>query len=450
MVTKTIKSHPSFTLAWLDEALNELSSYPTDPILTDFMKRYGLSTQGGKNHMLNAIRREILYGKTLHFSDLVAYIDELHLWGRQYVILYKLKNPTATATLNFLAELADPKAKGSILNHGHIKRVLNTNICRWVSRNPFLAEVKHQYNAVTNSGTLAFKWVRTRQHDELIKNILTPKQKRSVNFFIINLKDGSAELRIQTLPNRPQQDFDEEVQIYQVEIGKLNLSNYFEVVSIEQVMRYFLLKKIYEISTWDVKTPPTHRRPRGGRTGDTNGRPNYILRTFIIGRRGFRPLELVAFWKKCKQAFGQSDLFFYMYNNNNAIRFNAISDKSCVDDILNKIRSIAYKLPIQRQGDGRLDRIWGKHSKTKRGIRKILLAASVPTLGVLLGLLSNAIIGWVGEQAFELVFRIPFITVEIALYILLLFYFYGPKRLQRWFFLIPREYIIKFLRLFLG
>jgi hypothetical protein len=438
-----------FSKQWLNEALYDLSRFDKSPIIDDFARQYGLKITNSKQGMLNNIRRNILSAKRkLSFVDLVLYLDKLKVYGKQHVIMYKLKNPEDEATKAYLDELRQSKKGKDLLSNNEVSTKFNKIYCHWTAKTPFLSEVSHTYNTATKTGKLIFKWVYTRGYQ--ITGVPEDQQERSVNFFIINLENGTAELRIQTLPVMPYLDFNTELLIYESAISKLIDFDKFEVVSLESVMKNLLLEKILEISNWSVTKA-------NGATVDVAGEgPSLYQKIFLINQRGVKPRELTAFWEDCQQVVGQKDLYFYLKNENNTILFNAITDRELVDYILYKIREGTDKFvvtptpPNGKNGKNILDRSKEKFTKTKRSVVEAVTGASFLASGTLIGLLFNAITIWLKKQVFEAVFHIPYIILEVAVYLLLILAFYGRKRLARWFLLIPHDFVTRFLQLFLG
>lgn len=457
MATKIISPKTSYKKQWLNDAINKLGHYPVNPTITNFMKQNGLKVSGTRLHMLQTIRNKITYGKGLDFSTLVSYVDELRMWGKQYVVLYKLKNLNKTQNMKFLAELAQPIKRKSVLKNGKANEIFIKKTFCWASPIPFLSEVKYKYNLKDESWILTYKWVRTRNFNMLVNNVMRLRQERSVNFFIINLKDGSAQLRIQTLPNMPFQDINVELTLYENEIKNIIRFDYYTKVSLEYVMKLLLLKKILSIPKWKLHTPPTLGRRRGGIIEVAGVRPNFFQRIFTIRRRGVRPREITARWDDCIQEVTRRNLYFYLNNDNSTILFNAITDKDVVNYVLFKIREASDKFidktpkPTNgRKEDGGFRGRVLKNPKNRRGSRRVATEAMILLPAVALGLLHYGIKWLLEDQFFEAIFHVPFITVEVLIYLFSIVKFYGVKQIIQWFASIPHKLRRTYIKTLLG
>ena len=445
-----------FEQEWLIEAITELGPYVRS-FTTKFMRKHDLPVANSKSAMLNRIQNEIIGPKErLHFEDLVEYLDELRLWGRQCVVLYALKNVgKKNDGEKYLEKLRSPEYIKERL--GRQKNRFNNNVCRWKANKPFLSEVRHNFDKKNKRGELSFKWVQTRQFEKLIKRTYQTFDERSVNFFIINLEDGSAQLRIQSLPDRSLTTLGEELQTYTKEIEKLLDFDHFTPVSLKPVMQEFLFKKVLPITHWSVRT----------RTGRLQGNrdPSFIQRRFRLPLQGITPQEVRVYWECQQEVTKRKRLFFALEaedNVNDVIIFNAITDKEGVDYIVStlleagrkylKLKKIAPPPPLPKiPKDGLLDVIEQKakgtpHERLKKAATE---AAILPGLA-LNRIIFESITSWLPEPIIERITHVPFIVFELLVYGILLFVFYGGNRVQNLFLRIPLKYVNIVFRLFLG
>ena len=188
-----------FESGWLKEALATLDGYNEDPVVDTFLDRYNLPPQDTKALKLNMIETEVTNEKKPpFFEDLSDYIDELKMYGKQHVFLYELKGDHK----DYLSELRDPRYIREQLRQFDLEDSLNNGKPIWEAPEPKLAEVRHSFKE--GEGLVLFKWVETRGYlyrwkDDRGIPHFTPKNERSVSFFIVNLENGAAEIRIQTM-----------------------------------------------------------------------------------------------------------------------------------------------------------------------------------------------------------------------------------------------------------
>jgi len=81
----------------------------------------------------------------------------------------------------------------------------------------------------------------------MIGKRLESQTERSCNFFIINLADGSAEIRIQLIPSRAKKSLRTEFEIYKNEIRKFVDLDHFSIIPLEPLIKQFI-GKYQEIS----------------------------------------------------------------------------------------------------------------------------------------------------------------------------------------------------------
>jgi len=450
-----------FKPKWLREALDELDHYITDPFTTDFMKKYikyGLKILPTKKAMHNLIQRKVAGSKKPpHFEDLVEYVDELKPWGKQCVSLYALRYTEK----EYLKQLLDPGYIKERLSEFNLEDRYNNNICRWKSDTPFLSEVSHNFDYDKKRGWLSFKWIQTRKFKELVGDRLKTFEERSVNFFIIDLEDGSAQLRIQSLPSRPLKKIEQELQAYTEEIEKLLEFHRFSPVSLEPVMKQFLFKKVLPITSWSVKT-------KKGELRGSKVSPAFVERRLTLPFQGVTPHEIQVYWK-CQQEVGNRNrLFFALEAEDNVIVFNAITDKPRVNYLLSSLLATArlhskdekidiYEvLGIHRPALGILQggfRDWIKHKASgtpHERLKKVAAEVAILPPLVLNRVIFDIITTWLEETIVEKITNIPFIAFELLVYVILLIIFYGGDRVRKYFFRIPAKYATAVIRLILG
>lgn len=447
-----------FKPKWLREAIGELDHYIAKPFTTDFMKKHDLPVLPVKKAMHNSIQRKIAGSKKPpHFEDLVEYLDELKPWGKQCVSRYALRYTEK----EYLKQLLDPDYIKERLSKLNLKDRYNNHICRWDSDTPFLSEVRHNFDYDNKRGWLSFKWIQTRRFRILVDDAYRIFKERSVNFFIIDLEDGSAQLRIQSLRSKPLKKIEQELQTYTEEIEKLLDFHRFSPISLEPVMKQFLFKKVLPITYWSIKT-------QKGKLRGYKVSPSFMQRRLILPFQGVTPHEIQVYWK-CQQEVGNRDrLYFALEAEDNVIVFNAITDKRRVNYLLSSLLATARRhskdekidinevLGIRQPRRGILQggfRDWIKHkvAGTPRGkiIKLAAEAAILPPL-ILNRVIFDIITTWLKETIIEQITNIPFIVFELLVYVILLIIFYGGDRVRKYFFRIPAKYATAVIRLILG
>jgi len=458
MEDATTRQQANFRSAWLKEAIDELNHYRKDPFTDDFMKEHGLRRLPTKKAAHARLRNRITRSKKPpNFEQLVEYVDELKLWGKQCVSLYTLKY----AEKEYLKQLVNPDYIKERLSKFSLEDRYNDNICRWKSDRPFLSEVRHNFDHENKRGKLSFKWISTRLFQAFVGPTLVTFDERSVNFFIIDLADGSAELRIQSLPPKSLTTIGAELQTYTQEIERLLDFNRFSPISLQPVMREFLLKKVLPITHWSVRT-------QQGNLIGAKVSPSFAQRALTLRFRNVTPHEVMVYWK-CDQIVGKGDrLYFQLEADDNVTVFNAITDKLRVNYLVSSlleaarphskdkkidVRELIDPPPTRRgilQG-GIRDWIWDRVTGTPgEKIKKATAEAAILPALALNKLIFDSLRSWLIDTTVERITHVPFIVFEILVYAILLFVFYGGDRSKRLFFKIPPRYATVAIKLFLG
>ena len=77
-----------------------------------------------------------------------------------------------------------------------------------------LAQVNHEYDDDCVPVRLMFKWIQTRPYRERKRLRSIEREQRSTNFFIVNLRDGYAELRLQQPPEHAYRTINRELETF--------------------------------------------------------------------------------------------------------------------------------------------------------------------------------------------------------------------------------------------
>ncbi len=322
-----------FESGWLKEALATLDGYNEDPVVDTFLDRYNLPPQDTKALKLNMIETEVTNEKKPpFFEDLSDYIDELKMYGKQHVFLYELKGDHK----DYLSELRDPRYIREQLRQFDLEDSLNNGKPIWEAPEPKLAEVRHSFKE--GEGLVLFKWVETRGYlyrwkDDRGIPHFTPKNERSVSFFIVNLENGAAEIRIQTMQPFSDRELRDELDTYRKEISNLVEFSRFTPLPLGPAVRSLLGKPILPIRSWELIYP------KGGRLIGVGGAS--FFRKLELPFTGFFGREITVYWECGQRVHGRGPLFFTVNGENDQVVFNAITDKSKVDFILDEFRKLS-------------------------------------------------------------------------------------------------------------
>jgi hypothetical protein len=449
-----------FEATWLDEALSTLDQHNVRPVVDGFLKKFGLSLSGPKAAKLMRIHNAIAAPvKRPSFEDLVDYVDNLKMYGKQHVFPHELKEGHE----DYLEELRDPRNVAKRLPQSDSEEptrdpdVLWYKLV-WKAPKPELAEVRHSFAG--GQGELSLKWVATRDFAVPVK-VQVPggppvprfvlQQERSVNFFIVNLGDGTAEIRIQTLQPFPARDLKAELGTYRAEADSIVRLDCFTPVPVAPTIVTCLRKPILPITTWEVAYPDG--RKLGGLYD-----PSFLFK-FGLPFKNAHGRELTVYWECKQEVTGARRLFFSLDGDDNRVLFNAVTDRSRVDFILGEVRKLSRRIPPDGEETRRAGIRGGLLGYMRRAAEtseheRILKPAVVPILVSSFGsLVVEAVVSYGKQTLCEELWNailpaVPFKAVQFAVLAAAALVFFGSNTvtlLGR----IPREFLVTALRLFL-
>lgn len=159
-----------------------------------------------------------------------------------------------------IAELKKRKSKLKDLNdlHANIDKLLQAqkDIFLWGAAQPVLVSVEKPQN---DRNEVWFKWVKSRFWNELKTDRPTPyyvrRMERSVNYFIIDLENNKAQLRIQLIRHNPLEPLKSEYNRFRTEIDKLLGFFHFSRIPMEAVVKKFLSRGKITPLTWEMQLP---------------------------------------------------------------------------------------------------------------------------------------------------------------------------------------------------
>lgn len=310
------------------EALDALKSFRHTQFTVRFLNKHGLSTSKKLSEMWADIEKWLRQGDDSRCLDLLEYVDNLKMWGKQRIFLFEI-NGNQRELIN---QLSDPDEDRKLVGD-----LYDNPVYHWNAPKPFLAHVKHTTDPDTGALLLVFKLIEMHDYKLMIDGTAQTYEERSTNFFIINLRDGYAELRIQRLPVNANKKLKEERELLEAELRKYLDFDRFEPIPLEPIMVEMLRKPIYTIDRIILKSGK-----------------KIIHKVSIIDRivgglfRNPTPSHIAAHWECDQGLLGTSrSLYFSLYGSSGSIAFNGIADPRRVQDILEKIVDIHRAPPVE-------------------------------------------------------------------------------------------------------
>lgn len=408
---------------WLNDAIKSLDQYNTDPFIDKFMDDFNFSFKGKAKSKLDKIKQMINKpDEPPFFEDLVDYMDQLKMNGKQHIFLYTFKG-----SQEYLNELHNPGYIKKRLRKFNPKNLFNKSKLVWNAPKPKLAEVKHSFK--NGEGRLLFKWVKSRSLPAGL-----PKE-RSVNFFIIDLKDGNSEIRIQSLQTESQQVLRDELKIFKEEISKYINFNLFSPVALNPAIKSLLQKPFLPITNWEIEYP-------GGKKFRAVGDPKHFDRIGLFFKN-FKSRETTIYWECNQEATGRKRLFFKLNGENDEIRFNGITDKSKVDFILNQLRELSIGaedniLAIYDHSNDKCGMLgYAKRKVEKHKRSKILKPTLTAIFSFLYGvifipLFKDEVEAWMQQKIFQVILPgVPLIIFQVLILLMTALLFFGSNTFRR-------------------
>jgi len=362
--------------------------------------------------------------------DLLEYVDDLKMWGRQRIFLFEINGKQE----EFMAQLSDPDFVRDLVGD-----VYDKPIYRWEADEPFLAHVKHTKDPDTGAPLLVFKLIEMRNFDLLIDGKMSTYDERSTNFFVVNLKDSFAELRLQQLPTGAHRNLREERRLFEKEIKKHLGQTFdrFSPISMEPIMGEMLRKPIYTITNTEFITSK----------GTIPGMPMLEIFTRLFKRP--IPSYIAAYWK-CKQnVLGESKLYFRLYGGNKSVAVGGVADPGRINDILKKIVYISRGQEVVVKGRIKKGRI--KKDKNRSLLKRGLVdrpyknfegrpkaQAYILCAGIIAASIIWIVIEGIGKYILEdwvekILGGIPLIVITIIIDLGWIWIYYGLNRIKRSF-----------------
>ena len=300
-------------------ALEGLKSFRIKKLIIPFLDKQGLSVDKNLSDMYARVKRW-MGRKADRCEALWEYVDYLRRrWGRQRIFLYEVDEDYAIELSN------EENVKKKIGN------VFDKPLFKWEADKPFLAGVKYAEADGSGTSLLIFKFVENRKYIPTgqIKEFI----ERSTNFFVVNLKNHHAELRIQNLPTGAVKDIRQELLQLQSVIREYLDFKRMHPIDLVPIMDYLLRNPTYTIKASKLNFDKPDSAPDA---------PLIVAFLNKFHRKAV-PAELIAFYD-CKQdIFGEKHLHFKCSGNSDYVEFDGIADPDRIDDILMKFVELNRK-----------------------------------------------------------------------------------------------------------
>lgn len=399
------------------EGLDALKALRHTEFTVEFMSRHGLPTSKFLWKMWADLETWLNKGDDSRCLALLEYLDNLKMWGKQRVFLYEIKGDRD----ELIAKLSDPAEIKNLTGN-----LYDNAVYQWAAPKPFLAHVKHTRDSYTNAPLLFFKFIEMRDYQLVINKLQQTFEERSTNFFIVNLRDGFAELRLQRLPIHASRNLRDEHELLEAEIGKYLDIDWFEPIQLEPIMGEMLRKRIYKIKRFTAK---------GGKSASTKVP---LLTKILPGLFRYPTLGQISAYWECDQGIlgNPRKLHFTLYGRSDSIAFNGRADPRRVQDILNKMVAIHNELGEKSKESiwkrGSVDNLYRRNEGNRRAQAAVLTAGVIAAS--IIWIVINAIGDYVLENFQERVFHgIPLEAITVFLEIIWFWYYYGSKRIKRSF-----------------
>lgn len=400
-------------------ALDALKSFPRVEFTVRFMDKHKLRPKGSREEMWAVIQEWLSGGDTGRCRTLLEYTDDLKMWGRQRVFLFDMNGHRQ----ELMRQLSNPDEVRTLVGdvYDHPK-------FQWKAPTPFLAEAKHTTDRYTDDPLLVLKLIDMRKFDLVVDDRLETYEERSTNFFIVNLRHGFAELRLQQLPTGAHRNLRQERELIEEEI-KRHLGDAFEgfsPIQMEPVMREILRGPIYTVTGVTFKTGK----------GIVPGMSTLEIVLTSVFQKAI-PRYLAAFWK-CKQdVLRGRPLHFTLHGGTDDVAFDGLADPYRIHDILKKIVDLSREGSKVKDGGRPWKQGWVNdpymslegHPKAQA----VLLAAgaiAASMIWIIIDGVGNYLLeGWVER----LLRGVPLVVIQILVDVLWIWRYYGSDRIRRSF-----------------
>ncbi len=302
-------------------------------------KRFPMPVGANFNVLHDQIKSLLEAGKKIpDFEELMKFIDELAMNGRQHIFFYQIGRNGR----GYLDEIRKKPYILKSLKKFRCGGCYNKNRFIWEAKSPKLAEVRHKYES--GRGELLLKWIETRSWLNFVNQdegppIFVPCKERSVNFFRVNLKDGTAEIRLQRLNSNPDKSLLEQNEIYREKIQRLLGFDFLFAVPLDPVMKRLLKSRDMHITFWDVRLKGKSR----GKDKLSGSTDPSIFNRLELGFRKYSSRKIHGDWTNLDRIWGPEKVHTEFSGSNNEILLTKPCDALQLASVLRIVRG--FELP---------------------------------------------------------------------------------------------------------
>jgi len=386
-------------------ALDSLKSFRHMAFTVRFLSSRGLRVRKTLREMWDELE-EWMAGDRSRCMDLLQYVDGLRMWGRQYVFLFEVE-------AGYLEQLSRPDFVETFENGAYEEpRYV------WDVPEPLLVHVER------DEDRLIFKLVEMRTFDLLVDGVSRQFEERAMNFLVVDLEDGYAELRLQELPVGARRNVRAEHDLLLAEIKKHLALEKLRLIQLEPVMRTMIRRPVYRI-TYSKLTE-----------SEADGSPDKPGLLAIVNSRFKkpRPVEVNARLECDQEVLGKRPLYFRLNGRNDYIEFDGIADPARVKQVLDKIVSISREPPPAPDEGPLLQR--GLVGRTLQGLegKPIPQAVALATGAIAAAMIWIVVEGsgnYLVEKRVERALDpVPLVAITVAFEIAWNWLYYGSRRIR--------------------
>lgn len=408
---------------WQQVALEGLKSFGHTEFTVRFLKEQGLPIKPRLKKMWADVEEWLSQGDASRCRALLEYVADLMMWGKQRVFLYDIRG-NREALMEQLSSQAEVREL--------VGTAYDNPIYRLDDRGLFLGEAEHTKDPDTGAPLLVLKFIQTREFDVEVDRILTSHEERSINFFIVNLREGFAQLRVQQLPTRAHRNLNEERQLLEAAIGRhlklKRFSDTFSPIQLEPIMAKIRRAPIYTVISADFVAGKGIKKEA-----------NFLFAILAIMFKNPVPVKIAAYWECDQDVLGKRRLYFTLHGGNDHIAFGGITDPRRINDILQNTVNISRGiLPTDFKDDVS---VWVKGSvdeKYKSLEGQPQAQGVILSGGIIAAFVIWIVIEGVGNYLLdttvkELLHGVPLIVVTMLINLAVIWRYYGWRRVKRSF-----------------
>ncbi len=441
-------SSNSFDARFYQAALDGLKAYGRIELTKRFIKKQKVPTYGKKLSEMWASIENWMDNDESRCRTLWEYVDDLRQWGRQRIFLYEVEESYAAKLSNstdvkgivrgvyyeveesYAARPSNPTDSEEIVGSVHDEPVFE-----WEADDPFVASVKHTVAQSTGDPLLVFKLIENRKYNMVIDDKFEPAEERSTNFFIINLQNRHAELRIQELPTGAVRDVLAERDQLEAVIGKYLDMKKFDPINLAPVMDVMLRVPIFDIMSSRLNFTEPAVKPNA---------PALVAFLNKLFRRP-DPAELTARWVCNQKILGKNHLRFELSAASSYVRVGGIAEPDHVSDLIEKLVDIerhpSEHINRKNIGDPAPPSIFEEgiiaktliEFKAHPEVQAVILSAGV-IAATIIWIIADALGSYAIDKVLERILGgLPTAVIIVPIEIAWNIFYYGWKRIWRGF-----------------